>query len=375
MLKYGFTLVLVLVLTACPMQPPTPIIQMPADGSISSSGTPSISGIGVAGATITVFEAQSKICTAVVDQNNAWICVPTIALSQQQHTIYALQTDNGGNTSVASETVSFGVKFVPLTLEWNTNNRKAVQDSSGMLLFTPLTYSDIDDIAGGFRYLTVTFEVNNLGTKALENLTLCAITTSDSVGGTAINNVLGFPDAEHPIGVPITEPSVAQNIFPTHGTRLGTHPEPDPNASNFQAFSSNEASFFEQQAKNQGLLGVYDHVLDYGFVTQVRRLEPNLKTLISVAVKLPRKFTNLPKPYKFKLNFLIVEDPVLRVARGLGETTNAALARALALGTPEKPAQLVLIGSDTDAPVDPKITVLRLPSVRIGTAPTLLPIP
>ena len=75
------------------------------------------------------------------------------------------------------------------------------------------------------------------------------------------------------------------------------------------------------------------------------------------------------------MSLLVLEDPILRVTRGLGETTSAAVARAVKLGTILKPTQLNLIGSDSDTPSDPKISVLRLPSVKIGTAPTLLPFP
>ena len=472
MLKYGFVLVILMVLTACPMQPPAPVIQMPVGGSSTNSGTPSISGTGVAGATVTVVEAQTTICTATVNSSNTWTCTPNAVLSNASHTISATQIDNTSLSSPASEPVTFTVNVIvaapvftspsantnlinenlefkgsgiaqytltvlentsmictsvvaadgswsckpsaPLpegthgfsatqtnltgitsapsptlnvsikvppkalgtvALEWNTTNRASINDSSNTVSFTPATYNDIDDIAGGFRYLTVTFEANNLSTNPLENLTLRAFNPSGNSSGTSISDLNGFPDAQNPNGVPITDISVFQSIVPTHGTRLGVKPEPDPGASDFQAYATFEAVFLEQHARIGGFLGANDYVLDYGFVTQNRKLEAGLKTFIGIAVKLPRKFTNLPKPYKFKLNFLVTTDPVLRVTRGLGETTAAALTRALALGTPQKPAQLVLIGSDTDAPSDPKISVLRLPSVRIGTAPTLLPVP
>jgi hypothetical protein len=262
-----------------------------------------------------------------------------------------------------------------ITLEWNTSNRATLNDSSNTLAFKPLTYNDIDDIASGFRYLTATFEANNLGSNPLENLTLRAINLAGNATGTGVNDPRGFPDPQNPNGIPITDVTVAQRILPTHGTRLGVKPEPDPLSSDFQAYSTTSAELLEQPAQIAGLLGVNDHVLDYGFVARNRKLDPGMKTYISLGVKLPRKFTNLPKPYSFKLNFLLTSDPVLRVTRGLGESTSAALARAVALGTPDKPAQLVLIGSDADAPTDPNIRTLRLPSVRIGIAPTLLPGP
>jgi hypothetical protein len=471
-IKYQLMAIVLLVLTACPMQPPAPSISLPVSGSSTNSGTPSISGTGVSGATVTVVEAQTTICTATVNSSNAWTCTPNAVLSNASHTISATQIDSSSLSSPASEPVTFTVNVIvaapvftsptantelinenlefkgsgiaqftvtvlentsticisvvtndgswsckpsaPLpegthgitatqtnltgitsapspsfnlnirvppkalgtvALEWNTTNRATINDSSSTVAFKPLTYSDIDDIVGGFRYLTVTFEASKLGTNPLENLTLRAFNPSGNSSGTSISDLNGFPDAQNPNGVPITDIGVFQSILPTHGTRLGVKPEPDPSTSDFQAYATSEAVFLEQHARIGGFLSANDNALDYGYVAQNRKLEAGAKTFISIAVKLPRKFTNSPKPYKFKLNFLITTDPVLRVTRGLGETTAAALTRALALGTPEKPAQLVLIGSDTDAPSDPKISVLRLPSVRIGTAPTLLPIP
>ena len=337
-------------------------------------------GSGIVQYTLTVLENTSMICTSVVAADGSWSCKPSAPLPEGTHGFSATQTNLTGITSAPSPTLNVSVKVPPkalgtVALEWNTTNRASINDSSNTVSFTPATYNDIDDIAGGFRYLTVTFEANNLSTNPLENLTLRAFNPSGNSSGTSISDLNGFPDAQNPNGVPITDISVFQSIVPTHGTRLGVKPEPDPGASDFQAYATFEAVFLEQHARIGGFLGANDYVLDYSFVTQNRKLETGLKTFIGIAVKLPRKFTNLPKPYKFKLNFLVTTDPVLRVSRGLGETTTAALTRALALGTPQKPAQLVLIGSDTDAPSDPKISVLRLPSVRIGTAPTLLPVP
>jgi Bacterial Ig-like domain len=468
-IKYGLMAIVLLALTACPAQPPAaPSITAPVNGSTSSSGQPSISGTGVAGAMLTVVEAQTTICTTTVTPNNTWTCTPNTVLNNGSHGISASQTDpssllsspasepivfmvnvlvaapiissplvnavlvnenlefvgsgDAGNTvsvlensatictslvnptgnwsckpslpltdglhafsatqtntnnltSNPSPNLNVHVHVMPkplgtLTLAWNTSN---TIDSSNTVSFKPLTYSDIDDTAGGFRYLTMTFEVNNLQTTALENLSLRAINQSSNPSGTSISDIRDFSDTV------IGDVSVAQSIFPTHGTRLGVKPEPDPNSSDFQAYASANAAFLEPPAKASGILGADDHILDFGFVVRdlagQRKVEFGTKAYLSVAFKLPRTFTNLPKPFKFKINFLLTADPVLRVSRGLGETTNAALARAIKLGTLEKPAQLVLIGSDTDAPSDPKMKVLRLPSVRIGTAPTLLPIP
>jgi hypothetical protein len=258
-----------------------------------------------------------------------------------------------------------------VNLEWNTNNRATVNDSSAMFAFKPLSYSDIDDVAGGFRYLTMTFEITNLSASSFSNLTLRAINLQANTSGMAANNVFDFN------GVAITNTGVLQSLLPTHGSKLNGTPQPDPTTSDFQAYSGLYNPTLEQNARTAGLLGANDSLLDYGFVAKdinnARALSALGKTYVTIGTKLPRTFAGFPKPYRFNLNFLVTEDPILQVSRGLGETTTAAITRATSLGTAALPAQLVLIGSDTDAPSDPKIVVQRLPSVRIGVAPTLLP--
>ncbi|MEY4531531.1 MAG: hypothetical protein RLZZ156_2252, partial [Deinococcota bacterium] len=75
----------------------------------------------------------------------------------------------------------------------------------------------------------------------------------------------------------------------------------------------------------------------------------------------------------FKLSFLVSADSAVRVSRALLETTTAVEARAVALGSSSNPTQLVLLGSDLDAPTDLAFRVIRLPNIRIGVTRNLLP--
>jgi hypothetical protein len=330
----------------------------------------------------------------VVTDAALWSCKPATLPSDGAHTFSAVQTNLEGINSETTPALPINLHALPLigtlNLQWDTSNKTTAHDSSDTFAFKPLSYSDIDDVAGGYRYLTMTFEVSALSGVGVENLSLQAINLPNSLAGTAISELRAFPDAANPLGAAITEPVVAQNIVPTHGTQLGTKPEPAPNSSDFQGFLSTQTQSLESTAKTANLLGTEDHLLEYGFVARNinggRTIGSTLKNYISVGFKLPRRFTfalfpNCPnpagclKPYKFQVNFLVNAAPTLRVTRGLGETTSAALIRAVNLGTLEKPTQLMLVGSDTDAPTDPKITVLRVPNLKIGTAPTFLPIP
>jgi hypothetical protein len=272
-----------------------------------------------------------------------------------------------------------------VNLEWNTGKTATTNDSSNTFAFKPLSYSDIDDIGGGFRYLTMTFEVSNLSTtNNFSNLTLRAVNQQANSSGMGVNNMFDFN------ALAITNTGVLQSLLPIHGTKLTSSPQPDPITSDFQAYSGLYDSTLEQNARTAGLLGANDSVLDYGFVAKdinkTRALPASGKTYVTIGTKLPRTFpfaTNpscpnpagCPKPYRFSLNYLVTQDPTLQFARGLGETTKAALTRATSLGTAALPAQLVLIGSDTDVPSDSKMVLQRLPSLRIGIAPTLLPVP
>ncbi len=373
---------------------PAPNVLSPSANTERLSNTLEFTGTGIAKNTVTVLEGNTVICSSVVTDAALWACKPTTLPSDGAHTFSAVQTNLEGINSETTPALPINLHALPLigtlNLEWNTSNKTTSNDSSNTFAFKPLSYSDIDDVTGGYRYLTMTFEVSALSGVGVENLSLQAINLPSSLAGTAISDLRAFPDVANPLGALITEPVVAQNISPTHGTQLGTKPEPAPNSSDFQGFSSMETQSLETAAKTANLLGTDDHLLEYGFVARNinggRNIDGTLKNYISVGVKLPRKYTfalfpSCPnpagclKPYTFKINFLVHASTTLRVTRGLGETTSAALIRAVTLGTLGKPTQLMLIGADSDAPTDPKITVLRVASLKIGTAPTFLPTP
>jgi hypothetical protein len=261
-----------------------------------------------------------------------------------------------------------------LTLEWLTSNRAAATDSSGTLRLTPLSYSDLDDLTTKTRYLTVIFNVENLSPAPLEHVTLRAVAPSTGIAGTALTDLRGFPTPEEADGPAITDPTVAARILPIHGTVLLAEPSSDPSHSDFQAYTIPESTALEESARGSAILNATDRVLDYGFVVRDadatgRRLEAGATGRISVAVRLPRSFTPLPKPYRFKLSFLVTTDNLPRVTRGVGETTQAAAAHATVLGSAEKPVQLVLFGSDVDAPEGAKLKLLRITAPRIGLDP------
>ncbi|WP_157202537.1 hypothetical protein [Calidithermus chliarophilus] len=268
--------------------------------------------------------------------------------------------------------------FGSVTLAWDTTSWQSLLDSSRTVRFTPLSYTDLDALGEGVRYLTLTYRVENLGSVPLENLTLQAYARAGNAGGTAIREVRAFPDAAFPDGQEIADPGVARSFRPVQATVMGVAaPQPDPLNSDFQAFALAESAGLEGRARALGLIAAADAVLDYGFTARDapgdgRRLGPGEAGTLSVAFRLPRTFPGEPKPYRFKATFLVGEMPLTRVSRALGETTAQALGRARGLAGAERPVQLVLVGPDADNPAGAGIGVVRLENLRIGTAPTYL---
>ncbi len=327
--------------------------------------------------------------TFEIDQGIGSVTGTSITTDVQQTKTFKLSASNSGGTVTREVTISVSTDATALSsraiglvdLNWDTNNRAAVTDSSGTLKFSPLTYSDIDYIAGGMRYLTATFEVFNLGSSPIKNATVRAIARAGNLGETAAFDVRAFPNADNPEGELFTDSTVAQRIVPLHGVQLlGSAPITDSQGSDFQAYRATESAQLESASSS--VLQPTDRVLDYGFVIKrcnatcqpndvTRDLRPGERGILSIAMRLPRSFTPLPKVYRFKLSFLVTEDDAPRVSRSLLETVDTLKARALPLATQRRPTQAVLIGADADTITDALIAPIRLPNVRIGLATSL----
>lgn len=89
--------------------PGAPTITAPADGSITNDTTPTISGTCEVGATVTVVEGSTTLCTAICSSNNTFTCTPTTALADGDHTVTATQRDAGGNGSATSAPDTFTI--------------------------------------------------------------------------------------------------------------------------------------------------------------------------------------------------------------------------------------------------------------------------
>jgi hypothetical protein len=88
---------------------PAPVITDPSNGDMVTTATPMISGTGDPGATLTVREADTTVCTTTVRSDGTWSCKPTNGLGEGWHTIMATQTGAGG-TSGMSDPVRFAME-------------------------------------------------------------------------------------------------------------------------------------------------------------------------------------------------------------------------------------------------------------------------
>lgn len=88
--------------------PDAPVITAPEDGSTVGDNTPTITGTGEPGATVTVEVDGDEVGEVTVDGDGNWSLPLTEPLDDGEHTVTAVQTDEAGNTSEADE-VTFAV--------------------------------------------------------------------------------------------------------------------------------------------------------------------------------------------------------------------------------------------------------------------------
>lgn len=83
--------------------PVAPVITAPEDGSTITDPTPTITGTGEPGATVTVEIDGDEVGDVVVAADGTWSLPLTDPLDDGEHTVAATQTDEAGNTSEADE--------------------------------------------------------------------------------------------------------------------------------------------------------------------------------------------------------------------------------------------------------------------------------
>jgi hypothetical protein len=97
-------------------RPPAPVITSPQPFTAVASTPTSIGGTGLAGATVTVTDrdTRSQVCTATVAQDATWACTPATTFSNGVQTISAVQTNATGTSVPKTISVFIGQQTVSL---------------------------------------------------------------------------------------------------------------------------------------------------------------------------------------------------------------------------------------------------------------------
>ena len=85
------------------------------NGSSTNDQRPQLSGTAEAGSTVTIYDGEIPIGTAVVASNGTWTFTPSIDLSESTHQITVRATDAAGNTGPASPVFTLTVDLTPPT--------------------------------------------------------------------------------------------------------------------------------------------------------------------------------------------------------------------------------------------------------------------
>jgi hypothetical protein len=250
----------------------------------------------------------------------------------------------------------------------NPQTRSSTPLPDNALTFTRKFSSSFDIETSNERYMSATFEVKNNSGKSINNLSLIAYNQPDqSIAGTAVKNLINFG------GAAIIDASIAQGIYPVQSLkRVGIETVVDVENADFQGFTSSDAESIATTAKTNQIIRNEDTPLEYGFIarnaTKTRTIDDGDTGSVTLTLRFVRPSDPIFTPYKFVMTFVIVEDSVTRVTRGINETTYEAETRALNTGASE----LMLIGPDSETPTNTSLSTVRLENAKIGLTPTYL---
>ena len=233
------------------------------------------------------------------------------------------QPDTINNLSVGV----VGVTSLGIGLDSNSGQIRpaAALADSAVTFITPGTYQNISNTGNTDNFITATFQIT--ANQAFDNLTLYAVAKSTNIGGTALNTILDFGNN------PIISATDAQKVKPTHTMQNDTTTV-DANKADLQFFHISEAALASQQARTAGYIANTDEVLEYGYVA--RRCTANCATAtptwtrafasgdtgeVTIALKMPKGATAANDPYRFRMSFVIANEPVMRFTRSIEEGT------------------------------------------------------
>ncbi len=199
-----------------------PVISAPAANGMVAVN-PTLSGTSEPGATVTVKEGSTVVCTAIADTQGAWSCVSTLATGT--HAITATQTDVAGNVSAESAPTSFTVTSLPVVTVTptpvNAMNKSAYpmagncSTGAGSVTVTVGAVTQMVPCTNGMY--TTTLDVT-----AVPDGAMVAISASQTnASGTGSDNRTVIKDTVPPASPVVTNPP-AGSTLPTVTSLTGT---------------------------------------------------------------------------------------------------------------------------------------------------------
>jgi MYXO-CTERM domain-containing protein len=181
--------------------PAAPVVNTPANGSITADNTPTYSGTAEPGSTVTVIVDGTAVGITTADAAGNWSLVQPTALADGQHMVSATATDAAGNTSPQGNTNTFTVDTTPPAAPVVTTpaNGSTIADN------TP-TYSGTAEPGST---ITVIVDGTAVGT-----------TTADAAGNWSFTQIIGLTNGQHTVTATATD--AAGNTSPQSNTNTFT---------------------------------------------------------------------------------------------------------------------------------------------------------
>ena len=138
--------------------PAAPVITSPADGTLTSDNTPTISGTAEANSVVEVFADAVSLGTAVTDGSGNWTFTPGTPIADGTYDFTATATDSGGNTSAASAAVEITIDSTAPTAPVITSpsNGTLTSDNTPTVTGTAEANSTVEVFADGVSLGTAT---------------------------------------------------------------------------------------------------------------------------------------------------------------------------------------------------------------------------
>ena len=213
-----------------------------------------------------------------------------------------------------------------------------------------LSSDDVID-QDGERIINARFIIDNASGAALDNLTLYALITPESLAGTGLKNVRDSS------GALVSGIAAVRSVVPIHATQAGSS-SVDMQRAAFQAFSREEIEAEGGiQAQVQALEPDWQ-VLDYGFVAlnpdpglgaDPRRIPNGGQAEVTLAFRYPYD-GDAQQVHSFSLQMALASAPISRFSRSPQESLDALEQRILSFygGVANVPAELEVVLDNAD---------------------------